>query len=206
MAKVKLALQNKSVPDKLADGQTVISQSTGNSLLPLPQPKLTDLTTKRTALLEAMGAANQSDQQAFAAHREQDTAEAEFDAAYGAFGDVVQVASGGVAANIASTGYAVADESHAPIVLTAPQSFGAAAGDEAGEVHVNFDPVRGARNYETQATTDLTGATGWGHSTFSSKSNADVQGLASGTVYALRVRALGTQTGPWSIVIQQRAP
>lgn len=207
MAKVKLDLRNKSVADKLTAAQTVMTASTGNPVVPAPQPKLTALSTAHYNLDIAANAAAVADNEAKEAHEGQDAAEAALDKAYGDFGDVVQEKSGGDAVKITSTGYGVASDSHAPIVLTAPAEFTASAGDEAGEIDVHWDRVRGARSYETQATSDASGATGWGNSTPSTKSKASVLGLASGTNYALRARAIGASgAGPWSQVVIKRAP
>ncbi len=107
------------------------------------------------------------------------------DQAVSAWGDAVQSLSGGDAAKIASSGFDVASEGRAPIALTAPDEISATAGDDVGEVDLACDPVRGARSYEVQATTDVTGAAGWSTAAIRSRSG---------------------EPGPWSITVQKMAP
>ena len=77
------------------------------------------------------------------------------------------------------------------IALVAPDHFVATIGDEEGEFNADWDNVPGGRGYETEYTTDLTGATGWGSRKFSTPSKQDIKNLTSGTKYLVRVRAVG---------------
>jgi hypothetical protein len=205
MAQVKLDFGKKTIQQKLAAMQTVITDSTGNPLLPSPQPKLTALSTAKYNLNAAANAADAADQAAKAAHATQNAAEEAADFAYADFGGVVQDKTNGSEAGILSTGYGVQSTSHAPIVLGPPADYSVTTGDVAGEIDWHCHANKDARNFEGQATSDLTGATGWGNSTFSSKSKGAFTGLTSGAQYATRLRALGTTTGPWSQVVLGRA-
>ncbi len=77
-----------------------------------------------------------------------------------------------------------------------------------GRIIMSWKSVLGARNYEVQYTTDLTGATGWVNAdSMAGAPRLNVDGLTSGTRYALRVRACGNGApGPWSGPVQQLAP
>jgi hypothetical protein len=77
-----------------------------------------------------------------------------------------------------------------------------------GRVVLSWTAQLGARNYEIQYTTDLTGATGWTNAPLMpGKTKLNVDGLESGTKYAFRIRACGNkEPGPWSSIVLQRAP
>lgn len=207
MANVKLGFSGLTNSQKLIKAEAVVAASTDNPHFPAPQPKLTALSAARYnanlrtagvgAARAALDAAEQAETAAFA----------EVDTAYGAWGDEVQSESGGDAGIIASAGFDVASTDRAPIIMTAPDELSVTAGDEAGEVDISCDPVRGARTYEVQGTTDLTGATGWQTVAIRSKSRISVKNLISGTNYAFRIRAIGAgDPGPWSIIVQKMAP
>lgn len=74
-----------------------------------------------------------------------------------------------------------------------------------GRVYLSWKSVKGARNYEVQYTTDLTGATGWVTlAETPGKTRTEANDLTSGTRYAFRVRAMGNgERGPWSGPVQQ---
>ena len=208
MAKVKLDIDDKSVPEKLAMAQTVITQSTNNANLPDANPvTVANLNNKRYTLQVALAHAGAMRQAAKAATQALNDAEAAFDAALSAHGAYVQNGTLGVAEKILTTGLGVAAEGQSPAPLTAPADYEVTAGDEPGELHAAWEPQKAARTWETQVTTDPTGATGWGNSAFSTKSNVDVQGLVSGTMYLVRTRGIGAAgSGPWSQTVQRRSP
>ena len=119
----------------------------------------------------------------------------------------MEIDTDGDATKIKSTNLDTRDTNTAPIALTAPENIGATLGDEPGELLVDWDNVRGAGSYETEYTTDLTGATGWSPPQTSSKSYIELKNLTPGTEYQIRSRATGAAgTGPWSIQVQRRAP
>jgi hypothetical protein len=111
----------------------------------------------------------------------------------------VQSVSHGDAEVILSAGMSVCN-TPAPLgPLTAPHSLKAKAGDIEGCVVLQWKPVRGARLYEVEHTTDPTSPTSWQNHTTSSRARASLSGLPSGTRMFFRVRAVGTAgRGPWS--------
>lgn len=206
MAKVRLGFSRLTKPEKLLRAESVDSSSNNNPSFPSPQPDLTAL----NSAWAAAGAATNEVGVARAALNAKEAAEtaayAALDAAVAKWGAAVQSLSNGDAAKIASSGFDVASEARAPIVLTAPNEISVTAGDDEGEVDIAFDPVRGARSYEVQATADLTGAGGWETKAIRSRSRIPVEGLVSGTVYGFRIRAIDSgDPGPWSITVQKRA-
>ena len=209
MAKIKLDLTNKSIADKLSAAQTIITHSTNNANLPDVNPAtVVALNAARYSLQVAAANVASARQKVTDAVTAQTQREQTFDAAFSAHGAYVQDRTGGDAAKITSTGFGVAAEGGgAPIALTAPEHFDVTAGDEAGELNADWDSMKGAAGYETESTTDTSGATGWTGRTFSKKSQVDLKGLTSGTQYAVRTRAVGSgDPGPWSQIVLRRAP
>ncbi|MBA3607468.1 MAG: fibronectin type III domain-containing protein [Chthoniobacterales bacterium] len=77
-----------------------------------------------------------------------------------------------------------------------------------GRVVLTWQGEPGARSYEVQYTTDLSGATGWTSAPeMPGAARLNVDNLVSGTRYAFRIRACGNAApGPWSSPVQQMAP
>jgi hypothetical protein len=93
-------------------------------------------------------------------------------------------------------------------VEDAPGSLRTRVNGVPGQVLVSWSAPAGARNYEAQVTTDLSGATGWTSAPeMPGKTRIAFEKLESGTQYAFRVRAWGNgMPGPWNSPIQQMAP
>ena len=161
-----------------------------------------DLQTKHANLLAVkaeLGNAKQELKVSAAAQR----------SAYNNLGALVQTNSNGEGTFITSCGFELRSTGGpTPPVEDAPDKRITRVNGVPGVIHLSWDKVLYARNYEVQTTTDLTGATGW-------KSQPEMPGvlrlqvpdLVPGTTYALRVRAWGKSLpGPWSGPIQQMAP
>ena len=208
MATIKFDFARRTVDEKLTLSQAVITGCTSNVNLPdANPPKAVELATRRYRLAVARANVVSAKSALAAAVSEQDDAEDAVDEGYSDLGNYVQDETGGDATKILTTTYAVASDNTAPITLVAPDHFVVTIGDEDGEFNVDWDNVPGARGYETEYTTDLTGATGWGNRKFSTPSEQDIKNLTSGTKFLVRVRAVGASgEGPWTSVVQRRAP
>jgi hypothetical protein len=84
-------------------------------------------------------------------------------------------------------------------------NLAASFGDEPGEVHLAWNPEDKAKSYEIQRK-----APGgeWTHAKTIGKSQVDIKGLTSGTLYQFRVRAIGPNEleGAWSDLAEHMAP
>ncbi len=128
--------------------------------------------------------------------------------AYGNVAAAVNAQADGDAAFIMSCGFAVrATPTPTPPITEPPTQLTTSINGVPGRVVLGWTGVIGARVYEVQYTTDLSGVTGWTTvGSTPSKTRVNVNGLTSGTKYAFRVRALGNdQPGPWSGPVQQMA-
>ena len=161
----------------------------------------TSLTSLQATALEARRVSTQATEAVIAAAILQRTA-------YGNVANAVNTEAGGDAAFIMSCGFNVrATPTPIPPITEPPTQLKTSINGVPGRVVLYWTGVLGARVYEAQYTTDLSGATGWTTvGSTPSKTRVNVDGLTSGTRYAIRVRALGNgQPGPWSGPVQQMA-
>jgi len=75
----------------------------------------------------------------------------------------------------------------------------ASSGDQGGEVDLTWDPVRGAKGYEVEISTDVAFPEEWSPCTSAEQSRVTITHLESRQRYWFRVRAVGTGgVGAWS--------
>lgn len=199
MAKVRLNLQGKK-DDELGPFCTNHkTKMAGNAAFPTPDPAaavydplLTTFSTKLAAVQSLVDSLTQ-------AVSEKNAARAALEAATIKRGNYVENASGGVEATILSAGFEVRAPG-APIgELPAPQNLVATMGDNAGEVDLGCDRVRGAASYIWHCRLYAQPNGPWQQVKISKRSSTTAIGLVSGTKYAFRVCAVGTEgEGAWS--------
>lgn len=194
------------VPGKIDQGEKVVDMC--RVVLVGDQPLVDaldgatgDLATQQAAALTA----RQTSKQVTAALKAASRAQAD---AYSTLADHVSTLANGDAAFILSTGYGVRNPPSPSPALEPPQDVRTQINGTPGRIMMSWKRVLGARNYEVQYTTDLSGVTGWTDAAeMSGGTRLNVDGLVSGTKYALRVRACGNAApGPFSSPVQQLAP
>jgi hypothetical protein len=204
--KVKYNL-SKKVPTQIDQGKNAATLSgtmispTDPSVVGLNSANI-DLALKQSLALEADAMRKQAYARLRMSASEQRTA-------FNNLGGVVQTEADGDDAFILNCGYGVRSSGQPiPPVDTAPTDLLTRVNGVLGQVLFSWKAPAGARNYEAQFTTDLSGATGWESAPeMPSKTKYSFLGLTSGTKYAFRVRAWGNGLpGPWSSPIQQMAP
>ena len=205
MMLVKLDLP-RSIPRQIDQGTNVATMSnkvvTDKALVQALVTANINLQTAQEAAMEARSGAAEATQAVAAAAKVQRVA-------YGNLAGAVNTQADGDAAFIRSTGYDVrATPTPVPPLTEAPTDLRTRINGVPRQVMMSWKGLFGARVYEVQYTTDLTGATGWTSvSETPGKTRVSIDGLTSGTKYAFRVRALGSgQPGPWSGPVQQMAP
>lgn len=204
-SQVKLNLPSR-VAQKVDQGAKVVTMS--KAAMPGPQPLIDTLDTANNDLAEKQAAAIQARQiakQATAAAKASAKAQA---LAYGNLANHVETLSDGSTSFILSTGYGVR-ATPAPVPTPgAPLDLRAKMGADTGTILTQWTTVLGAKAYEVDYTTDLSGATGWVSADETpSKGRLLLKGLDSGTVYLIRVCALGNgASGPYANPVQQMAP
>ena len=174
-----------------------------------PEPIIDTLDTANTSLAAKQAAVNEARSTLATAYEEMHAEAAVQRTAYSNLGALVQTNSAGEATYISSCGFGIRSSgTPIPPIDTAPTNLRTRVNGVPGQVLFSWKGLSGARNYEAQKTTDLTGATGW-ESAIEMPSGAKLsfEGLTSGTKYAFRVRAWGNgMPGPWSTPVQQMVP
>ncbi len=116
------------------------------------------------------------------------------------FGTAIELEAGGNEAKILSTGLEVQADPTASTIPAAPHNLTLSRGDDAGEVHGQFDPVSGATGYLARWCVGDAPVEPWTmlENSFT-KSNFDIPGLVSGSHVWIEARATNPAgPSPWS--------
>ena len=208
--KIKLLLSSKSDSDLLAFAQAHEAAMTGNANFTTPLPPVADFTPVRAAYATALGAFNTAQAAAKLATTNKDTARAALESMLTGRGNYVELIASGAAdpaAVVESAAFAVRSAKTPPSVPPPVANLSLTAGDNAGELDLQWDPVDVASHYNVQTSPDPITATSWTAQPDVTKSKAVVLGLTSGAKTWVRVRAAGTGgIGAWSDVATKIVP
>ncbi|MEI9961449.1 MAG: fibronectin type III domain-containing protein [Limisphaerales bacterium] len=136
-----------------------------------------------------------------AAMADRDAAETDFDAGTTQLALYVENTSGGDAVKIASAGMSIKAAPTPVGPLEQVQNLSITASDEEGGLDLQWEPVRGAKNYEIQTSTDPNVPANWRLVDTSSSSKVSLEDLTSGQKIWARVRAKAPKKvndGAWS--------
>ena len=199
MAKVKLNLKDKSDSDLLTFAQQHVTAMTGNANFTTPLPAAAAVTTALTAYSTALGSFNTAQQAAKQATTVKDAARTTLEGVLTQRGNYVDLTAAGNPAIIESAGFSVKASSAATTTPDQVVNLSITAGDNAGEIDAQWDPVTKAKTYDVQTSPDPMTSTSWTSQSSPSKSRTSVSGLTSGARVWVRVRAIGAGgTGAWS--------
>lgn len=196
----------KNILGQTEQTKKVITMS--KAAMPGTQPIIDTLQTKNDALIALKETADEARQASVTAFATLRAGAKDQKNAYIALANHVENVADGDAAFILSTGYGVrANPTPYPPFVPVTGIITRINGTP-GRVVLTWIGQPGARNYEIQYTTDLTGTTGWVNaSKMPGNTRLNVDGLVSGTKYAFRIRACGNaEPGPWSSPVLQMAP
>jgi hypothetical protein len=198
MAKVKLELGKKNTSEKTALGIKVATNMTGNASFPSPNPTLDTLRTaiaSMSAASEEVEATRKIVQVKLSVLYQQ---ESNFNSVITQLGAYVDNVSNGDEAIILSAGMDVQKEKSSTSIPDKITSVNATSGDNAGEIDLSWDKISSAKSYVVEIAIN-TPVLEWKHALVSTKSKAEVTGLTTGTLYQIRVAAVGSAgQGPWS--------
>jgi hypothetical protein len=200
--KVKLNLDARSDADLLTFAQAHVTAITGNASFTTPLPAPTGFATTLTAYQTALGNFNTAQAAAKQATQVKDTARLALESALTQRGNYVELTAASAAdpvAVIESAGFSARSAASASQVPDPVGNLSITAGDNAGELDLQWDPAQGAKSYEVHVSPDPVTATSWASHTSVTKSKAIVSGQPSGAKVWARVRAIGPGgTGAWS--------
>ncbi|HEY0320504.1 MAG TPA: fibronectin type III domain-containing protein [Pyrinomonadaceae bacterium] len=207
MAKVKLNIKGLSIPEKIARARQIIAAMTGNPNFLSPQPPLVQVASIIDELETAYDAAQAARQEAKARTTALNNKEGTTERTLSQLAGHVESVSGDNDSKIQSAGMDVRSAPTPSGTLPAPEGLNATQGDHDGEIDLAWDKVERARSYVIEQSADPPTATSWSHAAVSTKSQATIEGLQSGTKYWFRVAAVSPQgQSGWSNPATKIAP
>ena len=195
--KARLNLRKVKAVDLHQIATNVLTAMTGNPVFPNPTPGLATIAATLARAQARNTEADELYQQWRAKRAECREADAELTGLLQALVSYVQSASGGDEAAILSAAMSVFAPRVAIGSLPAPGRVRTRPNGSETSCLVEWSPIYGAASYVVECATDPTGD--WRVVAVSVRAEAEITGLASGTRYYFRVRAIGAAgDGPWS--------
>jgi hypothetical protein len=204
MAHIALQLAKKKLDEKLVLCQTFETKLPGKANVPTAKPTVLELTGKRTAIIAKR--ADLAGTRALVLQLEGDLAnlEKDLDGLLTTEAATIESATAGDEAKILTTGAPIRGHPQPVGPVGAPQDLSASGGDMEGTIDAHWTPEKGAVTYTGEYSLGPTGP--FTQFYVGSKSSATATGLTSGTIYYLRVKAVGANgPDPWSDIAQRRA-
>jgi hypothetical protein len=192
--KVKLALQERDVPNKVEFGRIVVTAMTGNPDFATPNPTLVQLTTVTDDLETAYNNSEHGVLSTALLHE----AEEDFDTIMTAMSNYVDSIAKGSQAVINGAGMDATTVTNIPLVMTIVLGVEGRSGALTGEIKWDWDKVKGARIYLVYLKEDVPAAE-YKLVAFPTKTKIVLSGLTPGVKYFIQVRAAGASgLGPLS--------
>ncbi len=202
-SKIKLGFKEKSVPQRITFGRT-IAAGILNSDLADKAALAARVTTATDDLAVKEGDLGLALRQVPTMSDLRDVSRDRFDGEMDAVSTVIETQTDFNAPIMTGIGFELASDSRVVIPMTKIENVHLSAGDEPGEVHGTWNPVKGNRTYMRRhfegenlpASEDL-----WVLGMAGSKSNCDLRGLTSGARVWVQFCATGAgedNQGPWS--------
>lgn len=207
MTRVKLQLQDISVPEKIRKARQVLAQLMGNPNFPTVAALSAELTAATSTLESGYDAAIEARSAAAAKTAALNTVERAFDGSFTRLGSHIEDTSQGDEAKIKSAGLDVRTDARPVGELPAPHGLTVSVGDDEGELDLHWDRVKGAASYTIETTPDPAQVSGWQQAGVVTKSSHTLAGLTSGHKVSVRVAAIGAAgKSPWSDPVAKIVP
>ena len=208
MTKFKLELKQKTVAEKIALGINHITAMTGNASYPSGTRVPTDaqVQTAQDELAAADAAVDAAKTVWENKIASRDAKEEAWDTVITARANNCEAVTPNDLVALSSTGFPLRNPGTPLGQLPAPGDLQAVASDNEGQIDLRCKSVSGASTYEWQMRLHDNAAT-WQALKTSTTVKINVPSLTPGTVYAFRVRAIGSAgPGTWSDEATERAP
>ena len=207
MAIIKLNFKGLSDLGIIQQCTNIKTAMTGNANFATPTPTLPNFTTLITTAQAKLTAADTAAQNAKLATADKDNAIAALLVGVNQLADYVSMVAVGDGVKIQSAGFSLKSASTPKTIPNQVVNLAITAGDNAGELDLQWDPVTDAKTYEVQTSPDPMTATSFVGKGSATKSKMAVLDLTSGARYWARVRATNSAgTGAWSDVATKIAP
>lgn len=209
MTKLKLELKQKNTAEKIAMGQNHITAMTGNTTYPAASrvPSDADIQTAQDNLVAAAAAVDAAETVWKQKIQEREAVEEAWDTKITSRAAYCEALTPGDAVALASTGFPLRATPGPIGPLPAPGDLRAAATDNEGVIELRCNTVKGASSYEWECKVHDNVSAPWAAIKTSTTTKILVPALTPGTLYAFRVRAVGSAgPGAWSDEASERAP
>jgi hypothetical protein len=205
MAKPKLLLSKLSVAEKIQLAKTIYQSMNNNASFPAPDPALIDLKKDFEDLEKAVTAALEARKIAEEKTAKQAQSVKTLETTLTSLALYVEKASGGEKDKILSAGMQVAEGKKPVIAIGQVLNLAAKEGAKAQEIALSWSVVKGAKSYIIECSEG--DSNNWQMKAVSTKSNAVVSGLKSGTQYWFKICAVGASgNGAYSDPAMKYAP
>jgi hypothetical protein len=207
MAIVVLNLSRLTIAELLQEANNIKSSMTDNPAFTTPNPTLTEITARITALTDA----NNTYELNLVVAKENltlrdDAAQALIDGLT-ALAGYVQTTSDGDPAIIQSAGMSIRAARTPATLPDAVTGLSVAPSESAGELLLAWDPMPNAASFEVQTSPEPATSTSWVNRPSVTKSKTSVNSFTSGAKIWSRVRAVNPAgTGAWSSEISKIVP
>ena len=199
MAKIKLNLDSLNPDQVVSLGLQVKTAMTGNANFTTPNPSMAALGTLITTAQTKIAAYNSAAAALQTLLTDRDTAVDNLRSGIRQESSYVDNIANGNASIIQSAGMAVRSGRTPASIPGQVQALSITAGDGAGELDLQWDPLSGAKTFEIELSPDALFASGIIKLKNTTKSKAVAENLTSGTRLWARVRATNAAgTGAWS--------
>ncbi len=207
MAQIKINFKGLSDLGIIQQCTNIKTAMTGNANFTTPTPTLTAFGTLITTAQAKLTASDTAQQTSKLATADKDATIAALLASVKQLSDYVSMVSAGDGVKIQSAGFSIKAAAAATQVPDMVHNLAITAGDNSGELDLQWDPTNGAKTYDVQTSPDPITPTSWVSQPSVSKSKAVILGLPSGAKMWLRVRAVGAGgIGAWSDVATKIVP
>lgn len=199
MATITTNTSNLNVLQKCEKGQSIITKSTANPLVPGNTAALASFSTKQTALVAGNAAVVTARETLTQLITQRNAGEDAWDSEVALLASFTESATGGVATSILSAGFGVRGPGTPPQPLPAPEGVVAGTNGSPGNTKVRWSALAGAVSYLVQVSPDPITAQSWKTVATPTRSSCETNGIDPGKVYWYRVAGVNpVGQGPWS--------
>ena len=199
MAKVKFSLSGVPDGDAVQTCNSFKTALTGNANFPSPPVTLAAFGTLIATAQTKLTASDTAWQVSMQATTDKDNAIGDMAAAANQLAAYVDLMANGDESKILSAGLSVRAARQPQSVPDQVQNLAVTAGDNSGELDVQWDPPGNAKSYEVQTSADPFSDATWKTAEMVTNSKVALLGLTSGAKIWMRVRGINSAgKGAWS--------